>query len=146
MLNMAELIFFDQTREKGILQTCIFKYVLNLDTNELTSVDEYLSYDDCILDVKEKKSVDFINNSSKIVILNKKPQISEFLPDDIRVFNLCEAHGNMKIEDIGILYGVYEKEDFLPTCLGYNLLNIAVFEQMLSRYEKTQVFKCFLGE
>lgn len=54
MLNMAELIFFDQTKENGILQTSIFKYILDLDTYELTAVDEYLSYDDSILDIKEK--------------------------------------------------------------------------------------------
>ena len=54
MLNIAELIFFDQTRERGILQTSISKYIMNLDTNELTFVDEYLSYDDNLLDIKEK--------------------------------------------------------------------------------------------
>lgn len=45
---------FDQTKENGILQTSIFKYILDLDTYELTAVDEYLSYDDSILDIKEK--------------------------------------------------------------------------------------------
>ena len=40
--------------ERGILQTSISKYIMNLDTNELTFVDEYLSYDDNLLDIKEK--------------------------------------------------------------------------------------------
>ena len=81
MLNMAELIFFDQTRENGVLQTSIFKYILDLDTYELTAVDEYLSYDDNILDIKERKSREFIENSAKLIILNKKPQLPEFLPE-----------------------------------------------------------------
>lgn len=146
MLNMAELIFFDQTRENGILQNSIFKYILNLDTNELTSVDEYLSYDDSILDVKEKKSLEFISNSSKIVVLNKKPQIPDFLPTETRILNLCEIHGNMDIKTIGKLYGVYDENEFLENCLNYNLLNVAVFTEMLKKYEKMQVFKCFIGD
>lgn len=145
MLNMAELIFFDQTRENGILQNSIFKYILNLDTNELTSVDEYLSYDDSILDVKEKKSLEFISNSSKIVVLNKKPQIPDFLPTETRILNLCEIHGNMDIKTIGKLYGVYDENEFLENCLNYNLLNVAIFTEMLKKYEKMQVLKCFLG-
>lgn len=145
-MNMAELIFFEQMRENGVLQTSIFKYVLDLDTNELTAVDEYLSYDDNILDIKERKSREFIENSAKLIILNKRPQIPEFLPDNTRVLNLCEIHGNMKIEDIGKLYGVFEEKEFLPNCLNYNLLNIAVFTEMLKTYEKMQVFKCFLGD
>lgn len=146
MLNMAELIFFDQTRENGILQNSIFKYILNLDTNELTSVDEYLSYDDSILDVKEKKSLEFISNSSKIVVLNKKPQIPDFLPTETRILNLCEIHGNMDIKTIGKLYGVYDENEFLENCLNYNLLNVAIFTEMLKKYEKMQVFKCFIGD
>ena len=75
MLNIAELIFFDQTRERGVLENSIFKYIINLDTNELIFVDEYLSYDDNILDIKEKKSKEFIsyflNISVKISILRK---------------------------------------------------------------------------
>ena len=146
MLNMAELIFFDQTKENGILQTSIFKYILDLDTYELTAVDEYLSYDDSILDVKERKSRDFIENSSKLVILNKKPQLPDFLPEDIKILNLCGIHGNMDIKTIGKLYGVYDENEFLENCLNYNLLNIAVFTEMLKTYEKMQVFKCFLGD
>ena len=143
---MAELIFFDQTRESGILQNSIFKYIMDLDTNELTFVDDYLSYDDNILDIKEKKSRDFIENSSKLVILNKKPQIPDFLPEDIKILNLCGIHGNMDIKTIGKLYGVYDENEFLENCLNYNLLNIAVFTEMLKTYEKMQVFKCFLGD
>ena len=145
MLNMAELIFFDQTRENGVLQTSIFKYILDLDTYELTAVDEYLSYDDNILDIKERKSREFIENSAKLIILNKKPQLPEFLPEGVKTLNLCEIHGRMKIEDIGKLYGVYDEKEFLPNCLNYNLLNIAIFTEMLKTYEKMQVFKCFLG-
>ena len=146
MLNMAELIFFDQTRESGILQNSIFKYIMDLDTNELTFVDDYLSYDDNILDIKEKKSREFISNSAKIIILNKRPQIPEFLPENTRVLNLCEIHGNMRIEDIGKLYEVYDEKDFLPNCLNYNILNVYVFSEMLKRYEKMQVWKCFIGD
>ena len=51
----------------------------------------------------------------------------------------------MKIEEIGKLYGVYNEEEFLPTCLNYNLLNIDIFIEMLKKYEKMQVLKCFLG-
>ena len=139
---MAELIFFEQMRENGILQTSIFKYILDLDTYELTAVDEYLSYDDSILDIKERKSREFIENSAKLIILNKNPQ----LPEGVKTLNLCEIHGRMKIEDIGKLYGVFEEKEFLPNCLNYNLLNIAVFTEMLKTYEKMQVFKCFLGD
>ena len=71
MLNIAELIFFDQTRECGVLENSIFKYIMNLDTNELTFVDEYLSYDDNILDIKEKKSREFISNSNKLIVDRK---------------------------------------------------------------------------
>lgn len=145
MLNIAELIFFDQTRERGILQTSIFKYIMNLDTNELTFVDEYLSYDDNILDIKEKKSREFISNSTKLIILNKNPQIPDFLLENCQILNLCKIHGGMKIEEIGKLYGVYNKEEFLPTCLNFNLLNIDIFIEMLKKYEKMQVLKCFLG-
>ena len=146
MMNMAELIFFDQTCESGVLQNSIFKYIMDLDTNELTSVDEYLSYDDSILDIKEKKSRDFIENSSKIVVLNKKPQIPDFLPIETRILNLCEIHGNMDIKTIGKLYGVYDENEFLENCLNYNLLNVAIFTEMLKKYEKMQVFKCFIGD
>lgn len=146
MLDMAELIFFDQTRENGILQTSVIKSILDLNTKKLTAVDEYLSYDDCILDIKEQKVRDFINNSAKNVILSKNPELPEFLPDDVRKLNLCEIHGGMKLEEIGKLYGVFDEMGFLPNCLNYNLLNIAIFEAMLDRYEKMQVFKCFLGE
>ena len=146
MLNMAELIFFDQTRESGVLQNSIFKYIMDLDTNELTLVDDYLSYEDNILDIKEEKSREFILNSAKIIILNKRPQIPEFLPECTRVLNLCEIHGNMRIEDIGKLYGVYDEEEFLPTCLNYNILNVHIFSEMLKRYEKMQVWKCFIGD
>ena len=143
---MAELIFFEQMRENGVLQTSIFKYVLDLDTYELTAVDEYLSYDDNILDIKERKSREFIENSAKLIILNKKPQIPDFLPTETRILNLCEIHGNMDIKTIGKLYGVYDENEFLENCLNYNLLNIAVFTEMLKTYEKMQVFKCFLGD
>ena len=68
MLNIAELIFFDQTRERGVLENSIFKYIINLDTNELIFVDEYLSYDDNILDIKEKKSKEFIKIYSRILL------------------------------------------------------------------------------
>lgn len=146
MMNMAELIFFNQTCESGVLQNSIFKYIMDLDTNELTSVDEYLSYDDSILDIKEKKSRDFIENSSKIVVLNKKPQIPDFLPTETRILNLCEIHGNMDIKTIGKLYGVYDENEFLENCLNYNLLNVAIFTEMLKKYEKMQVFKCFIGD
>ncbi len=146
MLNMAELIFFDQTRENGVLQNSIFKYIMDLDTNELTFVDEYLSYDDSILDIKEKKSREFISNSAKIIILNKRPQIPEFLPEGTKILNLCEIHGKMKIEEIGKLYGVYDEQEFLENCLNYNLLNVAIFSEMLKKYEKMQVWKCFLGD
>lgn len=95
MMNMAELIFFEQMRENGVLQTSIFKYVLDLDTNELTAVDEYLSYDDNILDIKERKSREFIENSAKLIILNKNPQLSEFLPEGVKTLNLCEIHGRV---------------------------------------------------
>lgn len=145
MLEMAELIFFDQTRERGILQNSIFKYIMNLDTNELTFVDEYLSYDDNILDIKEKKSRDFISNSTKLIILNKNPQISEFLPEGCQILNLCKIHGGMKIEEIGKLYEVYNEKEFLPNSLNYNLLNIDIFTEMLKKYEKMQILKCFLG-
>ncbi len=144
MLNIAELIFFDQTRERGVLENSIFKYIMNLDTNELTFVDEYLSYDDNILDIKEKKSREFISNSTKLIILNKNPQISDFLPENCQILNLCKIHGGMKIEEIGKLYGVYNEKEFLPTCLNFNLLNIDIFTEMLKKYEKMQVFKCFL--
>ena len=86
MLNIAELIFFDQTRERGILQTSISKYIMNLDTNELTFVDEYLSYDDNLLDIKEKKSREFISNSNKLIVLNKNPQIPDFLSERLPNF------------------------------------------------------------
>ncbi len=145
MLNIAELIFFDQTRERGILQTSISKYIMNLDTNELTFVDEYLSYDDNLLDIKEKKSREFISNSNKLIVLNKNPQIPDFLSENCQILNLCKIHGGMKIEEIGKLYGVYNEEEFLPTCLNYNLLNIDIFIEMLKKYEKMQVLKCFLG-
>lgn len=144
MLNIAELIFFDQTRERGILQTSISKYIMNLDTNELTFVDEYLSYDDNLLDIKEKKSREFISNSNKLIVLNKNPQIPDFLSENCQILNLCKIHGGMKIEEIGKLYGVYNEEEFLPTCLNYNLLNIDIFIEMLKKYEKMQVLKCFL--
>lgn len=146
MLNMAELIFFEQMRENGILQTSIFKYVLDLDTYELTAVDEYLSYDDSILDIKERKSRKFIENSSKLIILNKNPQIPEFFPEGVKTLNLCEIHGSMDIKTIGKLYSVFAEDEFLENCLNYNLLNIAVFTEMLKTYEKMQVFKCFLGD
>lgn len=146
MLNMAELIFFDQTKENGILQTSIFKYILDLETYELTAVDEYLSYDDSILDIKEKKSREFIENSAKLIILNKRPQIPDFLPEGVKTLNLCEIHGGMDIKSIGKLYEVFDEKDFLENCLNYNLLNIAVFTEMLKTYEKMQVFKCFLGD
>lgn len=145
MLNIAELIFFDQTRERGILQTSISKYIMNLDTNELTFVDEYLSYDDNLLDIKEKKSREFISNSNKLIVLNKNPQIPDFLSENCQILNLCKIHGGMKIEEIGKLYGAYNEEEFLPTCLNYNLLNIDIFIEMLKKYEKMQVLKCFLG-
>lgn len=145
MLNIAELIFFDQTRERGILQTSISKYIMNLDTNELTFVDEYLSYDDNLLDIKEKKSREFISNSNKLIVLNKNPQIPDFLSENCQILNLCKIHGGMKIEEIGKLYGVYNEEEFLPTGLNYNLLNIDIFIEMLKKYEKMQVLKCFLG-
>lgn len=145
MLNIAELIFFDQTRERGILQTSISKYIMNLDTNELTFVDEYLSYDDNLLDIKEKKSREFISNSNKLIVLNKNPQIPDFLPENCQILNLCKIHGGMKIEEIGKLYGVYNEEEFLPNCLNFNLLNIDIFNEMLKKYEKMQVLKCFLG-
>lgn len=145
MLNIAKLIFFDQTRERGILQTSISKYIMNLDTNELTFVDEYLSYDDNLLDIKEKKSREFISNSNKLIVLNKNPQIPDFLSENCQILNLCKIHGGMKIEEIGKLYGVYNEEEFLPTCLNYNLLNIDIFIEMLKKYEKMQVLKCFLG-
>lgn len=145
MLNIAELIFFDQTREREILQTSISKYIMNLDTNELTFVDEYLSYDDNLLDIKEKKSREFISNSNKLIVLNKNPQIPDFLSENCQILNLCKIHGGMKIEEIGKLYGVYNEEEFLPTCLNYNLLNIDIFIEMLKKYEKMQVLKCFLG-
>lgn len=145
MLNIAELIFFDQTRERGILQTSISKYIMNLDTNELTFVDEYLSYDDNLLDIKEKKSREFISNSNKLIVLNKNPQIPDFLPENCQILNLCKIHGGMKIEEIGKLYGVYNEEEFLPNCLNFNLLNIDIFIEMLKKYEKMQVLKCFLG-
>lgn len=145
MLNIAELIFFDQTRERGILQTSISKNIMNLDTNELTFVDEYLSYDDNLLDIKEKKSREFISNSNKLIVLNKNPQIPDFLSENCQILNLCKIHGGMKIEEIGKLYGVYNEEEFLPTCLNYNLLNIDIFIEMLKKYEKMQVLKCFLG-
>lgn len=146
MLNMAELIFFDQTKENGILQNSIFKYIIDLETYELTAVDEYLSYDDSILDVKEKKSREFIENSAKLIILNKRPQIPDFLPEGVKVLNLCEIHGGMDIKSIGKLYEVFDEKDFLENCLNYNLLNIAIFTEMLKTYEKMQVFKCFLGD
>lgn len=145
MLNMAELIFFDQTRENGILQNSIFKYIMNLDTNELTFVDEYLSYDDNILDIKEKKSRKFIDNSAKLIVLNKKPQIREFLPEGVQILNLTEIHGSMDIKEIGKLYGVFNNDEFLENCLSYNLLNVAIFSEMLKKYEKMQVLKCFFG-
>ena len=145
MLNIAELIFFDQTRERGVLENSIFKYIMNLDTNELTFVDEYLSYDDNILDIKEKKSREFISNSTKLIVLNKNPQIPDFLPENCQILNLCKIHGGMKIEEIGKLYGVYNEEEFLPNCLNFNLLNIDIFNEMLKKYEKMQVLKCFLG-
>lgn len=145
MLNIAELIFFDQTRERGVLENSIFKYIMNLDTNELTFVDEYLSYDDNILDIKEKKSREFISNSTKLIVLNKNPQIPDFLPENCQILNLCKIHGGMKIEEIGKLYGVYNEKEFLSTCLNFNLLNIDIFIEMLKKYEKMQVLKCFLG-
>ena len=145
MLNIAELIFFDQTRERGVLENSIFKYIMNLDTNELTFVDEYLSYDDNILDIKEKKSRKFISNSTKLIVLNKNPQIPDFLPENCQILNLCKIHGGMKIEEIGKLYSVYSEKEFLSTCLNFNLLNIDIFIEMLKKYEKMQVLKCFLG-
>ena len=38
------------------------------------------------------------------------------------------------------------KEEFLPNCLNYNLLNINIFTEMFKKYEKLQVLKCFLGK
>lgn len=146
MLNVAELIFFEQTRENGVLENSIFKYILNLDNYDLTLVDEYLSYEDSILDIKEKKSNAFISNSSKLVILNKKPQIPSFFPEGVHILNLCDIHGHMEVEKIGKLYNVYDEDNFLPNCLNYNLLNVSIFIEMIKTYEKMQVFKCFLGD
>ncbi len=64
----------------------------------------------------------------------------------MEILNLCEIHGNMDIKTIGKLYGVYDENEFLENCLNYNLLNVAIFTEMLKKYEKMQVFKCFIGD
>ena len=95
--------------------------------------------------IKEKKSRRFINNSAKLIVLNKKPQIREFLPEGVQILNLTEIHGSMDIKEIGKLYGVFNNDEFLENCLSYNLLNVAIFSEMLKKYEKMQVLKCFFG-